>query len=557
MPALRTTIQEKAPDLPASLGEEGEKEYRRLVRAVRMGYGSFFLFPIESNFSNAQRDAFLARLGADLADEGLNLRVASLTREQWNMFDTSALESPVTASDVVVLVGLEDTPGIVPEAGAKPTRPPALALLNSARETLHRHIPAPFLVWCPPFAYTALMEHAPDFFDHYTSLFQFPDAAPAGRPNERVTISDTRSTERGFTPNQGGGSRAALEFYERQVAEHPEPTPERAHFLIGLAYALWECWGLGYKLGLERACTVAEEGLYLLSREHEAYEWARGQNTLGLIFSDLPTGNRVENLHQSIAHYEAALSVYTETKFPHEWATVQNNLGATYSELPNDSMDNNLGRAIYHYETSLRVQTRNNFPESWAITQNNLGRAYAELSTGDRNKNLLQAIAFYKAALTVSTEEGSPVEWARTQSNLGHVYTFLTTGNQDDNLRRAIACCEAALRVRTKTNFPVQWALTQNTLGTAYYRMNAGDRYENLHHAINIFKAALTVYTEAEFPGEWAMTQHNLGLALLTQGESAGAEQAYQKAVRGYRAVGMEQKAQETEAGLKELAQAE
>ena len=58
------------------------------------------------------------------------------------------------------------------------------------------------------------------------------------------------------------------------------------------------------------------------------------QNNLGIAYSDLPTGDRGENLRRAIACYEAALRVYTEADFPSDWAVTQNNLGIAYSEPP-------------------------------------------------------------------------------------------------------------------------------------------------------------------------------------------------------------------------------
>ena len=54
------------------------------------------------------------------------------------------------------------------------------------------------------------------------------------------------------------------------------------------------------------------------------------QNNLGTAYSDLPTGDRGENLRRAIDCYEAALRVYTESDFPSDWATTQNNLGNAY-----------------------------------------------------------------------------------------------------------------------------------------------------------------------------------------------------------------------------------
>ena len=100
------------------------------------------------------------------------------------------------------------------------------------------------------------------------------------------------------------------------------------------------------------------------------------QNNLGTAYSDLPTGDRGENLRRAIACYESALRVCTEADFPSDWAMTQNNLGTAYSDLPTGDRGENLRRAIACYESALRVYTEADFPSDWAMTQNNLGTAY-------------------------------------------------------------------------------------------------------------------------------------------------------------------------------------
>ncbi len=54
------------------------------------------------------------------------------------------------------------------------------------------------------------------------------------------------------------------------------------------------------------------------------------QNNLGIAYSDLPTGDRGENLRRAIAYYESALRVRTESGFPSDWAGTQFNLGLAF-----------------------------------------------------------------------------------------------------------------------------------------------------------------------------------------------------------------------------------
>ena len=91
----------------------------------------------------------------------------------------------------------------------------------------------------------------------------------------------------------------------------------------------------------------------------------------------------------------------------------QNNLGIAYSDLPTGDRGENLRKAINGYDAALRVYTEADFPADWAMTQNNLGNAYRNLPTGDRGENLRRAINCYDAALRVYTEADSPAATGR------------------------------------------------------------------------------------------------------------------------------------------------
>jgi tetratricopeptide (TPR) repeat protein len=513
----------------------------QLVMVLRQTQGMFALMPVRSNFSVPARDALLQRLENDLSPIPLHsVRLARETSsDAAHLIARAAAELP--GSGVVVLLGLEETQGIVPIPGEPQRRPPALAALNHGREALRRHCPHPLIVWCDPLTFLVLRDHAPDFFDHFTGLFTFHDARPETAPVETPPAVRAESTPAPRVERRlDAGSRVALSFYEEQVERLKEPTPERARALLGLADALLSLHDAYVTARLARAEAAAREALALLPPEDNAAEWPRGQKTLGDIFSDQVKGDRAENLRRAIAYYEAALRVWTEADFPQDWAMTQNNLGVAYRNLPTGDRAENLRRAIACYEAALRVWTEADFPQDWAMTQNNLGIAYSDLPMGDRGENLRRAIACYEAALRVWTEADFPQQWATTQNNLGIAYSDLPMGDRGENLRRAIACYEAALRVWTEADFPQQWATTQNNLGTACLRLPTGDRGENLRRAIACFEVALRVRTEANFPKQWATTQFNLGLALREVEESVAARECFVAAERGFASVGLD-----------------
>lgn len=417
------------PNLDAALGVEGEKEYTRLLRAIRMAEGRYFIFPIESDFQMELRTAMLDRLRTDLTAINLRLRVLTLTETCWDIFSLLEQEEPIQQHDVVVLLGLENTPKIVQEPGAEPQRPPAIATLNIGREALRTKIPAPFLVWCLPFVYTALIQQGPDFFDHYSSIFEFLSAQPQSSPSQQMDGIPGLS----YIDDHAPASHAAIDFYRKKLATLAEPTPERADALLDLAGALLDLRQHEHAKHIAAARQLTEEAIHLLAKRrnrHNRQQWARGQVLLGLSFSFASTGDRSDNFKRAVACYEAALQIYTHDETSHQWAMTQGNLGNAYSDLPTGDRSENFKRALACYEAALQVYTQKETPYDWAMIQNNLGVAYRNLPTGDRAENLEKAIACYEAALQVFTKQETPYDWSHTHFNLALAYV--------DNAREAM-----------------------------------------------------------------------------------------------------------------------
>ncbi|WP_207682746.1 CHAT domain-containing protein [Desulfonema magnum] len=280
---------------------------------------------------------------------------------------------------------------------------------------------------------------------------------------------------------------------------------------LGAAYSDLPTGDRGENLGNAIACY--QNALRVRTENDFPQDYATTQNNLGTAYSDLPTGDRGENLGNAIACYHNALRVYSENDFPQDYAMTQNNLGTAYKNLPTGDRGENLGNAIACYHNALRVYSENDFPQYYAGTQNNLGTAYSDLPTGDRGENLENAIACYLNALRVYSENDFPQYYAGTQNNLGNAYLKLPTGDRGENLGNAIACYENALRVYSENDFPQYYATTQNNLGNAYLKLPTGDRGENLGNAIACYHNALRIYSENDFPQDYAMTQNNLGAA--------------------------------------------
>jgi tetratricopeptide (TPR) repeat protein len=327
------------------------------------------------------------------------------------------------------------------------------------------------------------------------------------RPGNPIDEAFRLLTLEGDNWYQAGEYDKAIGPYEKAMALRPTDFEARKNVALAHIFA---------RLGSiadhqRRAIEVADGTLRLVAPGSE--NWATAQNSLGMALSNMPTGDKAENLRKAIDRYEAALTVYTKIADPSDWAMAQNNLGVAWSDLPTGDKAENVRKAIDRYGAALTVYTRIADPRDWAMAQNNLGNAWKDLPTGDMAENIRKAIACYEAALAVYTKTADPTGWAMTQNNLGNAWKSLPAGDKAENLRKAFDCFEAALTVRTKTADPGDWAMTQNNLGNAWCGLPTGDKAGNLRKAIDCFEAALAVYTKTADPARWACTQNNLGIA--------------------------------------------
>lgn len=125
-----------------------------------------------------------------------------------------------------------------------------------------------------------------------------------------------------------------------------------------------------------------------------------------------------EYMERAIYLYQGFFDTWTEQDFPIDWAATQHNLGIAYSELPTGDREENIKRAIECYEDALRVRTEQDFPLDWAATQYNLGVAYSELPISEQRENLQKAIQCFRNALRIWTEEKYPYDYETTQQSL-------------------------------------------------------------------------------------------------------------------------------------------
>jgi tetratricopeptide (TPR) repeat protein len=275
---------------------------------------------------------------------------------------------------------------------------------------------------------------------------------------------------------------------------------------------------------LQRAVRALEDALTVFNKEVDPIPWAAVQHNLGKTWAVIPLGNRSENLHKAMDYCRNAMEVYTRDATPAEWASAQNDLGNMWRNMPTGDRPANLRHAITAYENAQAVFTRETDPFGWATVQCNLGTTWATFPCLNPTENLRKAIDAYEAALTVYTKDNRPMSWAMTKNNIGNAFSSLGGPNRAQNLQMAIDAYEHALTVYTKEANPNGFAMTQNNLGVVWTNLQSGNHVENFNRAIAAFDAALTVRTKEGHPTDWASTQINIGRAWAIRNEGIRAE---------------------------------
>jgi len=555
-------LQPTPIDLQAHLSEVGEEEYQQLVSLLEDDLESFALYIVRSDFDTPIRDALLERLAAELAPAPLC--TVSLSYERFDVLDSLAqVNAELIGPAAIAVVGLEETPQIFATPAEIPQRPPALALLNHGREVV-RQGHHPVIFWCDPTAYAALREHAPDFFDHYSGLFTFLDAAP--RPIDAVLTLQPDSTLfdpslmpngrprllSGFSPRPI--SPTARQFYEEQVELLAAPSPERARALLGLAHTLFALPDEAFCLQIERVQSILREALAIYEEYAIVTEAARAHAMLASVINRKMrcSGLDSSDLRAEMNfHSQAALEIFSEQDYPVEWGAMQWFLAGLDEKIPRDEAA--LRRAISHLQAASRVFTKQTQPYFWASIHMNLGQIYSQLPYSSGNNK--RAISHLQEALEVYDEATHPHEFGLVQMLLGKAYQMSAEQKDSKNersklLRRALSCYEAAARGFARKREHNEVALALTLAGLAWQKLPTGNKRQHLRRSADYFLQAANLLgqggeEEMQAPHYSMAGDALLQLARLTRmsNEVLEAQNAFEAARESYERVGQKDEA--------------
>ncbi|MEJ5308127.1 MAG: hypothetical protein WHX52_00005, partial [Anaerolineae bacterium] len=199
------------------------------------------------------------------------------------------LETPPAADEVIFVYGLQHAfPGL-------------LNALNYRRELIPDHRWR-LVFWALDDEATRVMRDAPDFWAFVNQVLEVPEVPPL---EERAQLAGTLawagmddSEIHNLMPAE---RRARIALRERLLDELPE-SEDTQSTRADLHYTLAGLYWADRQLG--KAEEHAQAALALAQQMDDAELHARVMNVLGLIYADLPTGDRAANLARAIACYE-------------------------------------------------------------------------------------------------------------------------------------------------------------------------------------------------------------------------------------------------------------
>lgn len=254
----------------------------------------------------------------------------------------------------------------------------------------------------------------------------------------------------------------------------------------------------GRSENIENSINHSEATLTVHTKEYNSYEWAKTQLNLSHAYMLRVRGNQIDNIEKSFNYSENALIVLTLETYPIEWAKVQSNLGCTYGTYANapviraskEVRVDNLRESLQHFNLALEVLTRDNEPFEWLQVQINLTRMLTDLANTinepKEKKSLLEeSINSCQLALQICNYEASPEQWAEIKTSLAVAYMRRELGHRTEKLEQSIACFQDALQVYTRDAYPRKYTEAQYNLGRVYtYANQFENAYQAFHSAI-------------------------------------------------------------------------
>ncbi|MCB9422416.1 MAG: CHAT domain-containing protein [Ardenticatenaceae bacterium] len=216
--------------------------------------------------------------------------------------------------------------------------------------------------------------------------------------------------------------------------------------------------------------------------------------TLGKTYLERIQGERLQNIEQSIHHYEQALELSRRPETTLRPYEIEHNLAVVHRLRLKGRKVDHYEMALAYAEQALTQVNQADLPEDWAKTTAEKAVILAHRQRGNRADNLEEAIQLTKQVLTYYKEETHPYQWSLIRLRLGNLYCDRLKGRQAANYRQAVKEFERVKRTTNPATHPFGWAEAVNNLGTAQAGLSQTAHDSYYRQAMESYRQALAVY---------------------------------------------------------------
>ncbi len=438
---------------------DDEKEFRRLVRAVRFSQKHYLYF-VCCNQVPKQND-LIANTKKNL--KGKKVKVVKFKKPITDLLTELQKKTIGKECEAVFVQGLEYSIS----SDRKGDENALIHNLNISRDTFKKYLPCPLFLWLPEYAIVKIIRHAPDFFSVRSGTFYFSN--PPERVVEQI-FQNVSSHWRDVSPLPLAEKLKKIETLEILLMEyrglHREKQDKKAEMrllsnLADFFFSISE---------YQKAIEYHEQYLAIARKIGDRRGEGISLESLGLAYVHL------SEYQKAIKYYKQSLAIARE---------IGNRKGEGYSLGNLGNVYNSLGehrKAIEYHEQHLAIAREIGNRRGEGNSLGNLGNAYYSLGKYQK------AIEYHKQHLAIAREIGDRRGEGNSLGNLGNAYYSL------GEYQKSIEYHEQSLAIFHEIGDRRGEGANLHNLGITY--LNLGEKEK----ACDSWKEALTIFEVIELP---------------------------------------------------------
>ena len=376
-----------------------------------------------------------------------------------------------------------------------------LQQLNWRRSALAA-VGRPLVIWLPRYALDNLAEHAPDFYDWYSNVYEFASPKEEAEELRSGFYTEFNTAVHPASRQSKAEKKQWLHTLTALLDEYPKRNAYRAKLLN-------EAGELHYASGnLEDALELYQQLLTINQENNNRKGEGEALNNIGGIHWSQG------DYDKSLSYLEQSLTIRREIGDRVGEGTTLNNIGTLHHAR------GDYATALKYLGQSLSIRREIDDRAGEGATLNNIGQIYD--AKGDYGK----ALEYLGQSFAIRREIGDRAGEGTTLNNLA------TTAYAKGDYDKALRYLEQSLAIRQEIGDRRGEDNSLHNIGGIYRA------WGNNSKALQYYERALTIQQEIGDRYGEAVTSWNIGRLYEDQGDLAKAEKAISRAVQLAEAIG-------------------